>query len=218
MPTSGTTEFSMTARKIVTAALDENSILPLGEVPTADELDKCILRLNAMLKSWQTQGMLWKQETITQATVAATATVALPAYVRGVNGVRYVESATYERQMQRFERDEYFRLPNKASAGRSTAYYVERDAAGLALYLWPVPAAIASLKIDIDRAMDTVTDGSETLDIPEELQETVYACLAVRCTGVFSVPVKEELAVRAARLEREMLDSYRPASYFLEAY
>jgi hypothetical protein len=218
MPTSGTTDFSMTAREIVIAALDENSILPLGEVPTADELDKCILRLNAMLKSWQTEGMLWKQETITQATVAATASVALPTYVRGVNGVRYVESAAYERQMQRFERDEYFRLPNKASAGRSTAYYVERDNAGLTLYVWPVPAAIASLKIDIDRAMDTVTEGSETVDIPEELQETVYACLAVRCAGVFGVSIREELAVRATKLERMMLDSYRPASYYLEPF
>jgi hypothetical protein len=171
-----------------------------------------------MLKSWQTEGMLWKQETITQATVAATASVTLPSYVRGVNGVRYVESATYERQMQRFERDEYFRLPNKASAGRSTAYYVQRDSAGLTLFMWPVPAAVASLKIDIDRAMDTVTDGSETVDIPEELQETVYACLAVRCAGIFGVPVRDELAVRASKLERMMLDSYRPASYYFEAY
>jgi hypothetical protein len=216
--TSGTTAFSMTARDIVTAALDENAILPLGEVPAADELAKCILRLNAMLKSWQMEGALWKQETITQPITGGSASAVLPGYVRGVNGVRYVEGAAYERQMQRFERDEYFRLPNKASAGKSTAYYVERDTAGLTLYVWPVPAANASVKVDIDRAMDTVTDASETVDIPEELQETVYACLAVRCAGLFRQPVSEELAVRAARLERQMLDTYRPASYYFEAF
>lgn len=216
MPTSGTTVFSMTARDIVIAALDESAILPLGEVPTADELDKCILRLNGMLKSWQMKGALWKQETITQAVVAAA--TALPANVRGVNGVRYVEGVAYERQMQRFERDEYYRLPNKASAGKPTAYYVQRTAAGLTLYLWPVPATAASVKIDIDRALDTVTSANETVDIPEELQETVYAGLAVRVAGIFRQPVGQELALRAATLEREMLDSYRPASYYLEAY
>jgi hypothetical protein len=220
MATSGTTSFAMTARDIVTAALDESAILPLGELPTPDELGKCIIRLNAMLKSWQMQGCTWKQETISVATVAATASITLPAYVRGVNGVRFVESGTFERQMQRFERDEYFRLPNKASAGKSTAYYVERSTSGLRLYVWPVPAAVSSLKVDIDRAMDAVTDEDQTVDIPEELQETVYANLAVRCHGLFQQDraVSQELAFRAARLEREMLDSYRPASYYLEAF
>lgn len=218
MTTSGVTAFGMTARDLVTAALDENAILPLGEVPTAEELGKCIIRLNAMLKSWQLGGVSWKQETVTVPTVAATASVALPAYVRGVNGVRFVEGATYERQMQRFERDEYYRLPNKASAGKSTAYYVQRDRDGLTLFVWPVPATVSSLKVDIDRAMDTVTEADQTVDMPEELHETVYANLAVRCAGLFGRPVTEELAVRAARLEREMVDSYRPASYYMEAF
>lgn len=218
MATSGDTAFAMTAREIVIAALDENAILPLGEAPTADEMSKCILRLNAMLKSWQMMGVSWKQETVTVVTVAATASVALPAYVRGVNGVRFVESASYERQMQRFERDEYYRLPNKASAGKSTAYYVERDRDGLTLFVWPVPAAVSSLKVDIDRAMDTVTEDGQEVDIPEELNEAVYACLAVRCAGIFRQQITEELALRAQILERQMTDSYRPASYFLEAF
>lgn len=218
MATSGNTTFSLSARDIVTAALDENAILPIGEVPTADEMSKCIIRLNGMLKSWQLGGASWKQETITLPTVAATAAVALPAYVRGVNGVRFVEGAAYERQMQRFERDEYSRLPNKASAGKSTSYYIERDRDGLTLFLWPVPATVSSLKVDIDRAMDTVTDENETVDIPEELHETVYSCLAVRVAGLFRQPITQELAERAARLEREMIDSYRPASYYFEAF
>lgn len=218
MPTSGVTAFSLTAREIAIAALDENAILPLGDLPTADELNKCILRLNGMLKSWQLGGASWKQETITLPTVAATATVTLPAYVRGVNGVRFVEGAAFERQMQRFERDEYYRLPNKANAGKSTAYYVERNRDGLTLFVWPVPATVSSLKVDIDRALDTVTEADQTVDIPEELQETLYANLAVRCAGVFRQQVTEELAVRAARLEREMIDSYRPASYYFEAF
>lgn len=218
MTTSGTTVWMLTAAELIRAALVENGIIGVADVPTAAEQAECLTRLNGMLKSWQLKGLSWKHETITQATVAATATVALPAYVREVNGARFVDSANFERVLQRFERDEYFRLPNKASAGRSTAYYVQRGTNGLTLYLWPVPATVSSLKLDIDRAMDTVTEPSETVDIPEELHETVYSCLAVRCAGIFGQQALPELAQRAAMLEREMLDNYRPASYYFEAY
>jgi hypothetical protein len=216
--TSGTTAFSSTARDLVTDALDENGILPLGEDPTAAELDKCLRRLNAMLKSWQMQGALWKQETIEQTITAATATIALPTYVRGVNGARYVESATNERQMVRFERDEYNVLPNKAAAGSSTIFYVQRAEDALVLHVWPVPTSNNAIKLDIDRAMDTVTNAGETVDFPEELTETVYANLAVRCCAIFQKEPSAELMIRAQILERQMLDNYRPASYFMEAY
>ena len=217
MATSGETAWSLNAAQLVEEALSENAILPIGEQPTAPELAKCLIRLNAMLKTWQMQGLGWKQETITQAIGAGEASVALPTYVREVNGARFVESSAYERQMQRFERDEYTRLPNKTSTGKSTAFYVERGTSGLTLHVWPVPAANSNLKLDIDRKLDTVTAAAQTVDFPEELQEAVYANLAVRCAGIFGVQPKEELYLRAARLEREMLDTYRPASYFLEA-
>lgn len=215
MATSGTTVFSNTVRDIVTDALDENAIIRLGTEPRAHEMAKCIRRLAAMLKSWQMKGVLWKQETISATITANVATVALPVYVRGVNAARYAESATNERQMMRFERDEYYALPNKAASGTPTIYYLNRAEDALVLHVWPVPTANATVKLDIDRAMDTVTDANETLDVPEELTETVYANLAVRCCGVFGIEPRQELVVRARELEREMLDNYRPASYSL---
>lgn len=217
MTTSGTTDFSLTARDIVTTALEENGIIALGTEPTADELAACIRRMNGMLKTWQGQGIVWKQETITQAIDADEASVELPAYVRGVNGCRYIESATNERQMRRFERDEYYSLPNKAAAGTPTVYYYARRTAADVLYVWPVPSANYSLKLDIDRKLDTVTNAGQTVDIPEELTETVYSALAVRCAGVFGAEITQELDRRAAILERQMSDNYRPASYFMGA-
>lgn len=216
MATSGTTAFSLTAREIAHDALQENGIIMLNEVMEAVELNKVLRRLNGMLKSWQLKGVLWKQETIDQTITADTATIALPTYVRGVNGVRFVESATNERQMQRFERDEYNVLPNKAASGTSTIYYVQRAEDGLVLHVWPVPTTNNTIRVDIDRAMDTVNSGSETVDFPEELTETVYANLAVRCAGLFQAEISPELALRARELERDMFDNYRPASYYIE--
>jgi len=215
MTTSGTTVFSNTARDFIKQALLENAIIQLGEDPDPDEVDACLFRFNAMLKSWSARGLSWKQETITQAGVAATASITLPAYVREVNGCRYVDSATNERQMSRWERDEYYSYPNKASAGTPTIYYVDRNSADTVLYVWPVPSATFSLKLDIDRIIETITDAGETLDIPEEWTECVMANLALRCCNLFGEQPADELVARARGLEMEMFDAWRPASYFM---
>lgn len=215
MPTSGVTTFSLTARDVVSAALDEHGILANGEEPSAEEMAKCIRTMNAMLKSWQLQGVTWKLETITVTGAAATAATAMPAYVRDVVGVRYVQSATNERQLGRWERDEYYSLPNKASAGTPSIYTVARDNDSVTVTVWPVPAAAWSMKADVERKIETVTDETDILDVPEELTETVFANLAVRCGTIFQVQAMPELAMRAQVLERQMFDNYRPASYFM---
>lgn len=219
MTTSGTTAFSLTARDIANKALiDELGVFPAGETLDADLLTTAISKLNGLLKSWQQDGLLWKQQTITVTTTAAVAGTALAAYVRGVSGVRYVESATNEQALERWERDDYKILPNKASAGTPSIFYFERGSP-LTLYLWPVPASAATLAVDIDRACDTVTSANETVDIPEEIAEAVWTNLAVRSLSQFRISPAEvpELVERAAELKRQAFDNYRPASYMLGA-
>ncbi len=215
MTTSGTTVFSLTAREIVQVALEDNGIISLGQEPTESEMTACIRRFNAMLKTWQSRGVLWKQPTIDQVITADVATATLPADVRGVNAARYVESATNERQMIRFERDEYKRLPNKAASGVSTVYYVDRAKDALILSVWPVPTANATLRLDIDQKMDTITNASETVDVPEEWTEALYSNLARRIAKIFGAPLDPELIAQAQQTEREMFDNYRPASYYM---
>lgn len=215
MTTSGTTAFSTTARDFVKNALLENGIIPFGDDPESDEMAACLFRLNAMLKTWGARGLGWKQEVYTASGTADTASITLPVYVREVNGARYVESATNERAMSRFERDDYAILPNKAAKGTPTIYNIDQNAGALILSVWPVPTADFSLSLDIDRALDTVTDASQTIDIPEEWTECVMTNLALRCCNVFGVSPTPELAQRAQLAEREMFDAYRPASYFM---
>ena len=218
MTTSGVTSFSLTVRDHVMMALEQNAIIASGEEPTADELASCIRLLAGMLKTWQARGLTWKQETISVSLTGGSASVALPTYVRGVNGLRFVDSATNERQMARFERDEYYSLPNKAASGTPTIYYVAPGTAEATLYVWPVPASNSTVKADIDRQMDTPTNGGETIDLPDEWAEAVYLNLATRCAGIFGVQPSPYLVDRAAVAEREMLDAYRPASYFMGPY
>lgn len=216
MATSGTTAWSLTARDIITEALRENAIIGFGDTPTTEEADACLVRLNGLLKSWGCGEHLERTDTIT--VTADTATVTLNANIADVRSARVVESATYERQMARWERDEYLRLPNKASSGSPTCFYADNQLAATVLYVWPVPTANTSVKIDVRRHPETVTALSQTVDFPEEHQETLYANLAVRCAGIFGVQPSQELYTRAEMLRREYEDESRPASYFMEAY
>lgn len=216
MTTSGITTWSLTARDIITAALHEHGVIGLAEEPEASEARACLLRLNAILKSWQVGLHLQSDATVTVPADSASGTIA--ADVEQVLAVRLVNSATSQRPLYRWERDEYLALPNKAASGTPTIFYVAEQAEQSTLYLWPVPTAITTLSMDYLRKPETVTDLSETVDFPQKYQEALYAMLAVRCAGLFGAQISQELAMRAERLRREIEDAERPSSYTFGTY
>lgn len=216
MTTSGVTAWSLTARDIVTAALDENAIMRLGAVPTDIEMQKCILRLNGMLKSWAAKGVtMWREQNVTVTVTALDDGADLAAGITDVIDARLVVSSTLDRPLSKWERSEYDDVPNKAQRGTPIAYYVSHEATGARLTVWPVPVTDATIIIDTARTTETVTDANETLDIPEMWQETVYANLALRCAGLFDRTPGDELVSRARMLEQQLFDYDRPASYFM---
>lgn len=217
MSTSGVTAWSLTASDIVKAALGEIATIDPGTDPTSDEQTDCILRLNGMLKSWSLKGVsLYRETSSTIATTAATAAVTLGAGIRNISSARLVVSATNERQLWPWTRAEYMAIPNKAAVGQPTVYYLDRQRDAAVIYFWPVSATIASIKLDYDRIPETVTAPTQTLDIREELQETVYANLAVRVAGIFGQTPGPELVARAQSLEMQMFDAERPDAYRFE--
>ncbi len=213
MTTSGVTAWSLTARDLITAALQENAIVGLGREPTSAEMTACLLRLNGMLKSWMPGA--FHETTGTVTITGGDASGVLAAGIKRIITAR-LELTSTERQLAEWSRDQYLSLPNKASSGDPTIFYQARQLAGITLYIWPVPVANKTLHIDYERVPETVTDINETVDFPQEYQEALYANLALRCAGLFGSPLNPELVARAQRLEREMLDSERPDSYTFE--
>lgn len=217
MTTSGVTAWSLTAADIVKAAMGEIATIDPGSDPTSDELASCLLRLNGMLKSWSLKGVsLYRETSATITTTAAVASVTLNAGIRAISSARLVVTATNERPLWPWTRSEYLSLPNKAAVGQPTIYYLDRQRDAAVIYFWPVSATVASIKLDYDRIPETVVASDETLDIREELQETVYANLAVRIAGIFGQTPGPELASRAQMLEMQMFDAERPDAYRFE--
>lgn len=224
MTTSGTTTWSMTARDLVKQAMIEIGALSVGEEPEADEMADSIVRLNAMLKSWSTEGGFGFLEATGTVTIPAnTSSGVLAAGIRNIGSARVVVSATNHRAMQAFNRSQYQSLPNKAATGSPTIYYLADNGDTTTMHVWPVPTAITTISIDYGRVIETVTDASETLDLPQEWQEAVYLGLASRIAGMFGASRVDPAMVgdvkeRGERLYNRLLDAERPDSYSFEPY
>lgn len=214
MTTSGITDWSLTARDLCTAALQEGGIIGLGRSMTSAELDACLLRLNGMLKSWLPSGHLEATATVTVPAGSASGT--LDTGMGEILSVRLLTGTNTYRPLFEMDRAHYYELPRPAQAGTPLGYYVSGQLAGDTMYLWPVPTVDTTLAVDYVRLPETVTDAGQTVDVPERYQEAIYANLALRCAGMFGVEPGPELIARAQRLEREMLDAERPRSYFFE--
>lgn len=216
MTTSGVTAWEMTARDHITAALRDARVLASGDEPTADELSDCVVRLNGLLKSWSIKGNLFRDDSVTATVTAGNPSVTLSAEVRDVSGARVVLSATNERPLFQWTRAQYLMLPNKAAVGSPTIYYLGKTVGAPELSVWPVPATNVTLKLDYSRVADTVTDASQTLDIPSEWQEAVWKNLAVECAELFGAQLSERYTMRAMQLYQQFLDSDRPDYYAFE--
>jgi hypothetical protein len=221
MPTSGITSWPLTAEEIVTQAMFELGAISSGETPSGEEMSDGLTRLNAMLKSWQGEGNLYREASGTLTLLANTASGTLPQGVRDVSSVRHQVSATYNRQLAEWNRGEYMRLPNRAATGSPTAYYVGRTIDGVVITVWPVPATSITLELDYYRTSETVTDPSETVDVPEEWQEALILGLASRCASMFGTTridpnTVQRIDERASALYQRLLDRDRPDSYIFE--
>lgn len=217
MATSGVTAFSNTARDLITQAMREAKIISGNGTPKAPEMVDMIFRLNSLLKGWQAKGVnLWRETNGTLTIPGGQASGTLPIGVRDVTTASLVMSATLTRPLQQLTREEYNSIPNVAAVGTPSCYYVSRQRDAVEIYVWPVSATDMDFTVDYDRVVETVTDGSETVDFPAEYTDCLVANLAVRACQAFGAELTQELFSRAQMLEQLMLDSDRPKSYFVE--
>lgn len=219
MSTSGLTDWSLTAGNIVTQAMYELGELSQGDEPDGEEMEDGILRLNAMLRSWAGEGNLFREATSNLAVSGGVGTIALDAAIREVNAAWY--AGAYNRPLAAWNRGQYLSLPTPSQSGVPVAFYVSGGIGALTLNLWPIPATACTIRLDYSRQAQTVTDPSETVDVPEEWGEALIMGLASRLASMFgtteTAPAKvARIDSRAATLYQKLLDRDRPDTYVFE--
>jgi hypothetical protein len=215
--------FILTAREIVVQALRELKVLAGNEAPDAADLADGLVRLNAMLKSWAAKGVSpWNEEEGTISVLAGTDRVVLQPRPTDVSGVRCIAQQGYERPMQRWEWSDYADLPNKAVTGTPSVYALRFSTSAVTLFLWPVTKVATVLNYSYGRVLDTVTQPSDPIDVPDVWLEAMYLGLAARMSSLYGSDEADpgtvgDVKQRAAVLERQLLDYDRPASYYMQS-
>jgi hypothetical protein len=218
MALSGSYDFSLTARQVITYALRKLNVLALTQALDADEADAAMQELNLLLKSWQRKGPhLWKRIEGSVSLVAATASYNLTATLNPLRiiSIRYRDTSSNDLPMRLFTRQEYYDLPTKTSAGTPTQYYFDPLRGAPTLYVWPVKATVTTetFQITYHKRTDDIDDLANDIDIQQEHLETIGYALAARLLDSYGIEgeVANRILVRSTELSEEAMDFEREA-------
>lgn len=202
MSTSGSINYSLNARELVTFALRKTRIIADIETPSAEQMRDGIEDLNLMLKGWQKDGPnLWRQTFGSATLVTSTASYTLSPRPRRVIEARYRDTSGRDLPMTQLNRQQYVDLPLKTSTGVPTQYYVDYQRDSVVMYVWPVPASATTetVQYTFQRYAEDIDDAANDIDIPPEWFETVGYALADRILDSYGLDDKK-ITARAQSL------------------
>lgn len=213
MATSGSVDYSETARGIATAALRMVGACPLDETPSDDLATTALQQLNLMVKTWgaDPSPKLWQLTEGTLALVASTASYTLPTARKVISARRRVGTgaAQNDTDLDVYSRQEYDEVTNKLTPGVPLAVYFDPQRAARTLKVWNVPttaiAASTTINYTYLRVIEDLDSLNDDFDVPQEWLEVLQYSLAARLVlptkmHLFDPQGAAEIKERAAAL------------------
>jgi hypothetical protein len=218
MATSGTNAFDLDLGELIQEA-HERAGVPLR---SGYDYESARRSLDIMLQEWVNRGRnMWKVASTTTPLVAGTTSYTLGSdvvdvievAVRSGNG-----SSQNDTMLTRIPTSQYASIPNKNKTGTPNQYWINRKAAAIDIYLYPVPDTADTLVYwYMKRIEDTGKPGSNTLDAPHRFLPALVSGLAyyiaMKKPGLESrVPFLQQIYERqfelAAQEDREKTSLY----------
>jgi hypothetical protein len=179
MAVSGSVNFELDVSDYVEEAFERCGL----EVRTGYDLVTARRSLNIMLAEWANRGLnQWTITQRTQALTSGTRTYALSADVIDILSAVVTRSST-DFSLTRVSRDDDLNIPNKATTGRPTQFFLDRQVTP-SLRLWPTPEN--STDVVVYNALTRIDDADtaiNTLDVPFRF----YPCLAAGLAYYLSI-------------------------------
>ncbi len=211
MATSGSIDFSLTAREVITHALRMIGVASIVEDASGEDAKFAMRHLNLMLKGWQHSGPhIFRQTEGSVALVASTASYALSPRPYRVLDARYRDTSGRDLPMLELTRADYYDLPLKTSTGIPTSWYFDPQRTTGTLYVWPVPSSVTTetIRYTYQRAFEDVDDLANDIDVPNEHLELVAYSLADRLMDIYHTEFPR-ITERAMLLQRQVRDMDR---------
>ena len=179
MAVSGSVDFELDVSDYVEEAFERCGL----EVKTGYDLVTARRTLNIMLAEWANRGLnQWTITQRTQALTSGTRTYTLSADVIDILSAVVTRSST-DFSLTRGSRDDDLNIPNKATTGRPTQFFLDRQVTP-SLRLWPTPEN--STDVVVYNALTRIDDADtaiNTLDVPFRF----YPCLAAGLAYYLSI-------------------------------
>ena len=179
MATSGTKTFQLTIADTIEEAYELAGL----ELRTGYDAEAARRSLNIMFADWANRGVnLWTIEQVTTSLTAGTNSYTLNSFDIDIVSavIRQVDnSTTTDLQLTRIGRTEYLNIPDKASTGRPTQYFLDRQTTPV-VKLWPTPDSVAtySLIANTIQRIDDVTASAQDPEVPSRFIPCMASGLA----------------------------------------
>lgn len=215
MATSGSSDYTLTARQIIEFSLRKTNLLALGQSADNDMVDAALTELNVMCKEWMKHAQIWRLSEASLTPTANTATISMSAAnPYRVIDCRFRNASSRDTPMEEMTRQEYFAMPIKTTTGTPTTWFFDPQRTTNTLYIWPVLASVSTetIQATYQRRFEDVDDLSNEVDITQDNLSAVGYNLAARLADNFgrSGGHIDRIIQRAAMLFESMLDADRP--------
>lgn len=219
MATSGSVDFAMTAREIVTEAFQTAKVISGGETPTGDEMADGMRKLNLMLKTWSAKEHLWIRAEGTQVLTATTQSYAITGARRMLSVRR--RTSSIDTPLNELAREEYFDLPTKSATGTPVSWYFDPQRTTRTLYLWPTAsvavAANTTLLFTYLRVIEDIDSLENDPDVPQEWLEALIYSLAARLALAYGSDQLQNLTAIANGLVKDLsAQDQEPVSVYFQ--
>ena len=179
MAVSGSTNFELDVAEYIEEAFERCGL----EVRTGYDLQTAKRSLNLLFADWANRGLnQWTIAQRTQSVTADTASYNLAADTIDVLSMVVTRDST-DFSMSRISRDAYLSIPNKATTGRPTQFFIDRQLTSV-IKIWPTPENSTDvLKFDVLTRIDDADAVTNTVDVPFRF----FPCLAAGLAYYLSI-------------------------------
>lgn len=218
MPTSGSTDFTLTLSQIIEDAYEHISVVQEGETVDADRFTFAQRQLNVMIKLMAADGrhlFAMKQGTLPLV-------VGQKSYTIGPGGNLSITRPTkihdpvfrsstgYDRPIWLISRSNYWNQPNKDIQGKTTQVYYDPQLSLGVLYVWPAPdSASDSILFTYEQQIEDYDQTTDSMPVPVEWGEYLIWGLALRLCGRENVPLADRsFIIQMAKNAKDLLDGF----------
>jgi hypothetical protein len=212
-----TAAYTVTRDQIINGSLRVLGVVGAGDNPTPADYQNCAEALNLYIKQLQTKGLpLWKVEDLQVPMVAGQTT-----YTLGPTGnvvtdrplrvvMAFIRSSTNnDTVLQVISRQEYMQQGYKPSQGVPNQCYYDPQLTNGVLYVYNTPFdSTYTIHLQVQLPISDITSPNSVPEFPNEWYNLLKFGLADQVAMEYGVSagIRQELAMRAAKMLDEMID------------